>query len=209
MHQPVAHLDQFFRLFGIFIFIVHHQVPKSGDKTIYAVNSPIVPLGIQLRRAYKQFIQTQRITAVVSDQIVRRYDVALGFAHLNAVFPGNHPLVKQLDKRLVKIERADIVQKLCIESGIEQMQHRMLHAADIHIDRKELIRLLTADQLLVIFTVHIPQEIPGRSCPLRHCVSLTFGRLATFGTYRIDPVRNIRKRRLPGPRRLIGFHIRQ
>ena len=45
-------------------------------------------------------------------------------------------------ERLVEINDTDIAQELCVESGIQQMKHGMFHAADIHINRKVLIRLL-------------------------------------------------------------------
>ena len=41
------------------------------------------------------------------------------------------------------------------------MQDCMLYAADIHVDRKILVRLLGGDKLLIVVRIHITQEIPG------------------------------------------------
>ena len=82
-------------------------------------------------------------------------------SHFNAIFSGNHTLVKKLLERLVKINGADIAQELGVETGIQEVKHRMLHAADIHVYRKQGIRLLSGYQLLIIVIIHIAQEIPG------------------------------------------------
>ena len=54
-----------------------------------------------------------------------------------------------------------IAQELGVETGIQEVKHRMLHAADIHVYRKQGVRLLSGYQFLVIVIIHIAQEIPG------------------------------------------------
>ena len=85
----------------------------------------------------------------------------------------------------------------------------MLHAADIHIYRKHCVCLLSGYQFLVIMIVHIAQEIPGRTRPLRHGVGLALGRLAAHRALTVDPLLNSGKRRLPCSCRLIGLYLRQ
>ena len=89
------------------------------------------------------------------------------------------------------------------------MQYRMLHAADIHIYRKILIRLFSAHQFLIIFVVHITKEIPGRTGPLRHGIGLSLGRSAADRTSGVHPPVNIRQRRFTCSGRLIGLHFRK
>ena len=53
------------------------------------------------------------------------------------------------------------MKELGVEAGIQEVKHRMLHAADVHIYRQIFVRLLLAYQLFIVVIIHIPQEIPG------------------------------------------------
>ena len=106
-------------LLGILIFLIHHKFPETGNKAVNSFNSSVIPLGIQFRRSYKEFIKSQGITSVISHQIIRRHYISLRFTHFNTIFTGNHTLVEQLSKWLIKVNHTDIIQKLCIETGIQ------------------------------------------------------------------------------------------
>ena len=186
-----------------------HQVPETVQEPGNSLDSPFIPLRIQLRRPDKKLIHPQRITAVIPDQIIRRNHISLGLAHLNAVLSGDHALVKQLGKRLVKINRTDITEELGVEPGVQKMQHCMLHTADIHVHRQVLIRLFPGNQLLVIVAVHIAEEIPGGTGPLRHGVGLSLGRTAALGTGAVHPLVNGSQRRFSGACRLVALHLRK
>ena len=116
IYQLVAQLYHFLGRLHILVPVVHYQVPETVQETGYALNAPVIPLCIQLRRSHKQLIKTQGVTAVVSHQIIGRHHVALGFTHLDAVLSCNHALVEQLLERLVKINGADIAQELGVET---------------------------------------------------------------------------------------------
>ena len=161
VYHSVAELDHLFCRLDILLFAVLEQVPETFQEAVDAVDAAVIPLGIQLRRSHEELVHSQGVAAVVAHQVIRGDHISLGLAHLDAVLAGNHSLVEQLVERLVKVDHADVTEEFCIESGVEQMQHRMLHTADIHIYRQHLVRLLAGYQFFVIVVVHIAQEIPG------------------------------------------------
>ena len=85
----------------------------------------------------------------------------------------------------------------------------MLYAADIHIYREHSVRLLPGNQFFIIVVVHIAQEIPGGTCPLRHGVGLPLGVRPADRTLAVHPLVDGRQRRLSGSGRLIGLYLRQ
>ena len=97
-------------------------------------------------------------------------------------------------ERFVKIDHADIIQELCIESGVQKMQYCMLHTADIHIYRQIFVCFLSRNQFFIIVIVYIAKEVPGRSCPLRHGVCLSPGRFPTYRALAVHPLVDRRKR---------------
>ena len=70
------------------------------------------------------------------------------------------------------------------------MEHRVFHAADIHIHRKILVRLFPGYQLFLVVAVHIAQEVPGGTGPLGHGVCLSLGRSAADRAGGVDPFVN-------------------
>src|SRR5699024_9403129 len=122
------------------------KIPETLQETGNAVDAPVVPLCVQFRRTYEKFVHSQGIAAVVAHKIVRRYHICVGFTHLDTVLSGDNNLIEQLDKGIVKIDHADIAEELGVESGIQKVKHRMLHAADIHIHRQIFIRLFSGNE---------------------------------------------------------------
>ena len=89
------------------------------------------------------------------------------------------------------------------------MQHRVLHASDIHVHGQVLVRLLPGHQLLVVVAVHVAQEIPGGTGPLRHGVGLPLGRSAADRAGGVHPLVDGRQRGLAGTGGLVALHLRQ
>src|SRR5699024_8983589 len=135
--------DHFFCRLDILILAVHEQCPETLQETVYSVNSSVVPLCVQLRRSHKELVHPQGVAAVVSYKVVRGNDVSFGLTHLDAVLSCDQSRVEQLVERLVKVDHADVAQEFCIKSGVQQMKHCMLNAANVHIHREHLVRLLT------------------------------------------------------------------
>ena len=75
-------------------------------------------------------------SAPYSFTIVVRVDhVAAALRHLLVVLAQDHPLVHQLLKRLGRADDAAVEEHLVPEPRVEQVQHRVLRAADVQIDR--------------------------------------------------------------------------
>src|SRR5699024_4861996 len=142
-HHSVAQFHHLFCSGNLFVFAVHEKGPETFQETVHSVDSSVVPLSIQLWRSYEKLIHSQGVTSVITHKVIRRNNISLGFTHLDSVLSCDHTLVEQLLERLVKIDHADITQEFRIESGVQKMKHRVLHASDIHIHRKHLVRLLT------------------------------------------------------------------
>src|SRR5699024_1961677 len=65
----------------------------------------------------------------------------------------------------------------------------------------------SGNQFLVIFVIHIAEEVPGRSCPLRHGIGLSLGWGTAAWAGSIYPLVNSRQRRFSCTGRLIGFYF--
>ena len=102
-----------------------------------------------------------------------------------------------------------VIQEFMPESGIQQMQGRVLHTAIVPVDRQPVFKCFRTCQCLVIVRIGITQEIPGRSSPLRHCIGLTLCRTTTAWTSRIYPVGHCCKRRFSVVCRHITFYFRK
>ncbi len=89
------------------------------------------------------------------------------------------------------------------------MQHGMLHAAVIQINRKPLLQFLHVREGLAVLRVCVAQEIPGRSGPVRHCIRFALGWTFAGRAGRIHPLFNVRERGLAGIGRLVLFDVGQ
>ena len=183
----VARADHLAGGLDVLILILHDQVVEPAQEAVYAVDASVVPLRIQLGRTDEQLVHAQGIAAVILHQLVRGNHVALGLAHLDAVLAGDHALVEQLVERLLEIDGADVIQELGVEPGVKQVQHGVLHAADVHIHGQVLVRLLLGDQLLIVVRIHIAQEVPGGTGPLGHRVRLALRGGAALRALAVHP----------------------
>ena len=89
------------------------------------------------------------------------------------------------------------------------MEHCMFHASDIHVHRQVLVCFFLGNQFLVIVAVHIPEEIPGGTCPLRHGVGLPFGICAAHRTFTVYPLFDGCKGGFSRTCGFIGCYVRQ
>ena len=95
------------------------------------------------------------------------------------------------------------------EPGIQKMKGCVLHAAIVPVHRKPVFQSLLTGQSFCILRVCITQEIPGRACPLRHGVRLSFCRAAAAGACGIHPVCYGSQGGFSGIGRHIAVHFRQ
>ena len=87
------------------------------------------------------------------------------------------------------------------------MKNCMLYTADIHIYWKVFVCFFSGYQFFVVFVIHIAEEIPGRTCPLRHGIGLSLGWRTTAWASGIYPLINSSQRRFSCAGRLIGFYF--
>ena len=89
------------------------------------------------------------------------------------------------------------------------MQCRVLHSSIVPVYRQPVFQCFLARQCLVVLRIDIAQEIPGRSCPLRHGIRLALCLAATARTGRLYPRADFRNRRFPVIRRFIVVNFRK
>ena len=88
--------------------------------------------------------------------------VALRLRHLRAVLAHHHALREQVRRRLVILDQPDIAHHLGEEARIDQVQNRVLDAADVLIDRKPLRDLRRIERRRAVVRIAVAVEIPGR-----------------------------------------------
>ena len=89
------------------------------------------------------------------------------------------------------------------------MQNRMFDTTYIQVNRRPFFQHFLASQFFVIVVIYITQEVPGRTCPLRHCVCFSLRRTAAFRASCVYPFVDVSQRRFTCICRFVGFYLRQ
>ena len=58
INQFMTYFDHFFGWFDIFILAIHKQIPEFLKETVYTIDSSVIPLCIQFRWSYEEFIHS-------------------------------------------------------------------------------------------------------------------------------------------------------
>ena len=156
-------------------FDVNYHTPCTLQKAVDAFDAVHRPRLGGFQRPHEHFVQTHRIGPVLFDDIVGIDDVAAGLTHFLVVRTEYHALVDEFLVGLLCRDIAQVEQQFMPESRIQEVQHRVLSAADVQIDRQPDFLLLKIYRGSIILWIHIPQIIPAASCPLRHSVGFTSG----------------------------------
>ena len=107
----------------------------------------------------------------------------------------DHALVEQPPVRLERRHVAQVEQHLVPEAGVQQVQHRVLGAADVQVDAAAVALPLRAhpvalvlgvDERLVVRGVEVAQLVPARPRPLRHRVGLAAVGLLALAQVELD-----------------------
>ena len=114
--------------------IAHNEAIHAPQKSLNAFDARILPVEIAIGRRGEQAVQARRIGAVARDHLVRRDHVAQTLRHLRAVFD-HHALREQALDRFVVRDHAQVAHELRPEARIDQVQDRMLDAANVLINR--------------------------------------------------------------------------
>src|SRR5512138_1567795 len=104
----------------------------------------------------------------------------------------------QLLEWLAVTDDPNVMEHLVPESSVEQMEHRVLAAADVEIDGHPIVVGLLTDDLPVIVRIQVPEVVPTRPRPLRHGV----GFAGVPGSVLLEetPIESTRQRALRIPR---------
>ena len=97
----------------------------------------------------------KRCVMEVSQHLGNNIVRCIMLGHFFAVFTQDHTVACPLCIRLLAAYCADVVQKLMPETGIQQMQRRMLHTAVIPIDRQPVIERLFCGKRAYIVRITI------------------------------------------------------
>ncbi len=91
------------------------------------------------------------------------------------------PLVEQAPERLGRADMTEVEEHLVPEPRVEQVQHRVLHTADVQVDAARVrcgtrphpvALVLRVDEAVCVRRVQVAQLVPARTRPLRHRVGL-------------------------------------
>ena len=111
-----------------------HGLPETVEEARRSKHAIVGPFLVLVGRPHKEHVHAQSIGAVAIDDRVGGDDVALRLGHLGAVLV-DHPLRKEVRKRLLEADKARVEQHLRKEPAVEQMQDRVLDAADVLANR--------------------------------------------------------------------------
>ena len=144
--------------------------------------------------------------AVLPRHVVHRYEDAARIAVGEAE---DHALVDEALERLRRRHGADVEEHQMPEARVEEVQHGVLGAADVEVDRQPLLQQLRVAERLVVRRIDVAEVIPAAAGPLRHRVRLADALLAGLRVDDVHPVRRLRERRLAGARRLVVVEGRE
>ncbi|MNS52788.1 hypothetical protein D3C72_855150 [compost metagenome] len=187
----------------------HEQAPHALQEAVGAFHALGVPGLGGVERPHEHLVETQRVRAVLRDDVVGVDHVAAGFGHLLAVLTQDHALVEELLEGLGRGDVAEVVEYLVPEAGVQEVHDRVLRAADVQVDGQPALLGLLAHELLVVVRIHEAQVVPATAGPLGHGVGLAARRQAGLGIGGVDPLRRIGERALTGARRLDLVHLGQ
>ncbi len=94
------------------------------------------------------------------------------------------------------------------EPRVQQVQHRVLGAADVQIDRHPALLLRRVPGPLRVPRVEVAKVVPATARPLRHRIRLAFGP-GPVRQRHVEPVGGLRQRRFARSRRPVILDLRQ
>ena len=135
------------------------ESPDAHEKPEASFEAAVAPFDLLFRRRDEHHIEPQRIGAVLRQHFIGIDDVALRFRHDGAVFE-HHPLREQAPERLLEADQPDIAQDAGKEAGIQQMQNRVLHTADVNLHRHPVLGEPRLEGLVGIVRIAKSKEVP-------------------------------------------------
>ena len=158
-----------------------HLVPDALQEALHGSAALVVPLQVLVGRGHEQDVGARRVDAVVGDDVFGRDDVALGLGHGLAVLVFDHALAQQVRERLVEVDHAEVAGDLGPETTVEQVQNRVLDAADVLVDRHVVVDLGAVKRRGVVVRVGVAHVVPRGARERVHRVGLAVRGLAALG----------------------------
>jgi RNase H-fold protein (predicted Holliday junction resolvase) len=141
---------------------------------VHALDAGVAPVGVAVGRADEEDVAARGVGAVLRSIERRRDDVALVldiFAPSRVIIP----CVKSRANGSCTLEVAEVAQRLAEEPRVEQVQDRVLDAADVLVDRHPRVDGVAATTRPRRCGVAVAQEVPGRVDEGVHRVGLAPG----------------------------------
>src|SRR6266540_5566507 len=138
------------------------QRPDPRQEAVDPVDTGWIPWPALVPWADEHQEEAYGIRPVAPRQLVGSCDVAARLAHALVVGAQDLTLVAKRQERLVKLELAEISQRLHEEARVHQMQDRVLCATGIQVDREPQFHLLRIPGPLALVRRAVAQEIPAR-----------------------------------------------
>jgi len=160
--------------------MVGHQPPDAGEKAGGTFHTLVAPLQVLFGRCGKEAEEPNGIGAIGLDHLIRVHHIALGFAHLGAVFD-HHALGQEVQEGFIDLEISQVAQHLGEEAGVEQVQDGMFDPADVLIDRQPVAHLPVIERGFPGRGAGEPGKIPGRFHEGVHGVGFTPSWTAALG----------------------------
>ena len=121
-------------LIGSIRLFLAGDTPDAGEKTGNALDPLHLPGFHLFERAHEHFIEAQCVGTVFFDDVVGVDHVAAGLGHFLSVLAQDESLVDEFLKRLGRGDVAEVEEHLVPETGVEQVKHGVLGAANVEID---------------------------------------------------------------------------
>ena len=116
---------------------IERDRPHAVEEAAHSADPAGIPGPALLPRPNEHQEEAQRVGPIAMHDRVGRLDVAAGLAHALARRPGEDlPLVVQSEGRLPVPDQPEVGHHLREEAEVEQMEHRVLRAARVVVDRR-------------------------------------------------------------------------
>ena len=185
------------------------RFPNPVQKPPHSQNSFGIPGNRLLERPHKSLVEAKSVRTELHHHLVWINHVFARFAHLLPVRSQHHAVGGPFSVGLNPRNQFQIGEHLVPESGVEQMQRRVLHSPVVPVHRQPIIHFLPVGKPLIILGIKVAQEVPGAPSPVWHGISLSSRLRITDRAMHFDPFFDFGERRCAGLGGLIIFDERQ
>ena len=173
-HRPVGRVARCRAAFDSLRGVAVDKPVHAREKTPHALDALVLPVEIPVGRRRKQREHAGGVRAVGLDEVLRTHHVAEVLGHLVAV-ADDHALREKPADRLVPVDQPEVPHHHREEAAVDQVQHRVLHASDVLVDREPRSRFFGTVGRIRIPRVDVAVEVPARVHERVHRVGFPLG----------------------------------